>query len=325
MTQTLKSGFLLWAVVTGANAYSQADAPDMANRGLPYVAGGWPAEQQFTDLPAFREQTPRLTRIPHATGPRVSLFNGKDLSEFTPWLGYVGGGMFPSSPDEQPLGEVDGTDVFKPVIEDGRPALYISGKIWGALITKRDLGNYHLHVWYKFRQNPHPGQPQNSGLLYHSHGPHGAFAHTWMSSLECEVMTDLTGMVSATGRDIGFQTELSLAPGPGLYGSAHNYFYMPGGKLVDARMPTPVRQARVAERPDGQWNKVDLYVAGDSAVQVVNDIPVMAISKITFKDADGVVRPLTHGLIQFQSEGSEIYMRDIWVEPIRTVPKVIAR
>jgi hypothetical protein len=99
---------------------------------------------------------------------------------------------------------------------------------------------------------------------------------------------------------------------------------MPGGKRTTVRTPTPVRPVKNVERPAGQWNKLDLYAAGDAAVQVVNDVPAMAISKITVQGADGVSRPLTHGLIQLQSEGSEIYIRDIWIEPIRSVPRVVA-
>jgi hypothetical protein len=39
---------------------------------------------------------------------------------------------------------------------------------------------------------------------------------------------------------------------------------------------------------------------------------------------DKVVTPLTKGRIQLQSEGAEIFYRDITVEPINSLPKIVA-
>jgi Domain of Unknown Function (DUF1080) len=324
MNNSLRMMFACCALTGSALAFSKTDNPNMANLALPWVAGGWPAQQQIEGVPDYHEMTPRLVNIPHATGRRVSLFNGKDLNHFTPYLGYAKGGMFPSTPDEQPLGETGIGEVFKPVKVDGKNAIYLSGKVWGSINTKRDLGNYHLQLWYKFGRRWMPDLPENSGVLYHSHGPYGVFAHTWMSSIEFEIMTGLTGSLDMVGSDISAQTELAKGPGPGLYGLKDNFYFMPGGKPTEVRMPTPVRQAKMVEHPTGEWNKIDLYVADDAAVQVVNDVPVMVLTKITETGPDGVRRPLTHGRIQLQSEGTEVYMRDIWFEPIRSVPKVVA-
>jgi hypothetical protein len=50
----------------------------------------------------------------------------------------------------------------------------------------------------------------------------------------------------------------------------------------------------------------------------------MAISKMSLIGDDGVTRPLTHGRIQIESEGAEVFIRDLWYEPIGSVPKVAA-
>jgi hypothetical protein len=39
--------------------------------------------------------------------------------------------------------------------------------------------------------------------------------------------------------------------------------------------------------------------------------------------ADGA--PLTHGAIQLQSEGAETFFRDITLEPITSLPKVVGK
>ncbi len=249
------------------------------------------------------------------------MFNGRDLGEFTPWLGYANGTMFPSDEHDQPLGEQGIGDQFKVVDEEGAPAIYIVGKVWGSINTRRDLGNYHLHLQFKYGRRWTERDVENSGVLFHSYGPYGAFSGTWMSAIEFEMQTGLLGMMVPIGRDITTEVELGKAPGPGIFGG-DDFHYMKGGRAVVVRLPTPVRQARDAEKPLGQWNELDLYAAGDRAVFVVNGTPVMALSHIALTGKDGRSHPLTHGRVQLESEGAEVYMRDLWYEPIGRVPGV---
>jgi hypothetical protein len=309
--------------LSAAAAAIGPSAPSLPpNVRIPAMEGGFPEPQVIEGVPTFREQSLRLVGLPKASGRRFRLFNGRDLGEFTAWLGYANGSLFPSGPDDKPLGETGIGDVFSVVEEEGKPAIYITGRIWGAIITKRDLGNYHLSLGYKFGKQWNPEVAPNSGVLYHSYGPYGAFAATFMSSVEFEVAKGLTGMAATIGRGITAEVELGEGPGPGLFGGP-DLRYMPGGKRTQIRLPTIVKQQRDVELPAGQWNRLDLYVAGDQAVQVVNGVPTMALSAIALKGEDGIVRPLTHGRIQFESEGTEVYMRDIWIEPISSVPRVV--
>jgi hypothetical protein len=302
---------------------SGAEAPTPGERHVPHIIGGWPAPQQIQGVPVFREQSLELTELPHRIGPRVSLFNGKDLDGFTPWLGYSNGTMFPTGPDDKPLGERGTGEVFKVAKEDGHEVIYISGRIWGAITTRKDYGNYHLSLWYKFGKQ-WGAEPSNTGVLYHSYGPYGAFSGTYMSSIEFEIKQSLTGMVATIGRGITANTELGLGPGPGLFGR-EDFRYMRGGALTEIRLPTVVKENRDIEHPVGQWNKVDLYVLGDGSVQVVNDVPCMVLSKIALTNAEGVRSPLVRGRIQLESEGTEVYMRDLWLEPIDRLPQIVAR
>lgn len=312
-------GLALTGVAFTGLAFAQSAAP--AAPRVPAIAGGFPAPQQLQGLPDAVEQTLQLVDIPKPAGPRVALFNGKDLSQFTPWLGYANGTMFPTDANDKPLGARGLGDVFKVVEEDGWPAVYLSGRIWGSLNTVREYGNYHLSLWFKYGQQWHADVPRNTGVLYHSYGPHGAFAGTWMSAVEFEVAQDLNGMVATLGREMTATIELAQLPGPGPFGLG-NYRYMVGGKPQEIHLPTLVKPNRDHERPVGQWNRLDLYVAGDQAVHVVNGQPVLALSRLARTGADGVSRPLTRGKIQLESEGTEVYMRDIWLEPIRSVPQV---
>jgi Domain of Unknown Function (DUF1080) len=58
---------------------------------------------------------------------------------------------------------------------------------------------------------------------------------------------------------------------------------------------------------------------------VVNGVPVMELRDVAEIDAGGHRAKLTHGRIQLQSEGAITYFRNIRIEPIRTLPRVVAR
>jgi hypothetical protein len=45
----------------------------------------------------------------------------------------------------------------------------------------------------------------------------------------------------------------------------------------------------------------------------------MALSNSRYKDGD-VIRPLTHGKIQLQSESAEVYYKDIQIQQITSMP-----
>ena len=100
--------------------------------------------------------------------------------------------------------------------------------------------------------------------------------------------------------------------------------FMPGGRAIDVGVEGVefIQGASDPERPIGQWNSIDLYVVGDRAIHVLNGIPVMAITDIKGgKDH----APLTHGRIQFQSEGAETFFRHVTLQRIATLPTISVR
>ena len=58
-------------------------------------------------------------------------------------------------------------------------------------------------------------------------------------------------------------------------------------------------------------------------VHVVNGVPVMVLEGIATLDAQGHRIPLTAGRIQLQAEGAVTYFRNIRIEPIRRLPRVV--
>ncbi|MBO9708563.1 MAG: DUF1080 domain-containing protein [Caulobacter sp.] len=264
-----------------------------------------------------------LADVPKAIGPATSLFNGKDLNDWSAWLGYADPALTYTRPEIAPIGATArSAEIFKVVTEDGRPALYVNGKVWGSLVHKGDFRDYHLRLQYKWghgRWAPRQDQAPNNGLLYHSHGAPGAVWGTWSQAVEFEIMTGSIGMVVPVGDAI--QATTTVVDDPQLI--PPRLRFSPTGRDKTVKGGTAdwnVEAATDAEKPAGEWNTLDLYVVGDRAIHVVNGVPVLAVRDLK---ADGA--PLTHGAIQLQSEGAETFFRDITVEPITTLPRIVER
>jgi hypothetical protein len=74
-----------------------------------------------------------------------------------------------------------------------------------------------------------------------------------------------------------------------------------------------------AENPFGQWNTLDLYCHGDTSIHVVNGKVMMVLYHNGQLD-NGQESPLTNGKIQIQSEGAEVYYRQIKIQPLDRLP-----
>ena len=289
-----------------------------------------PAAADPQNPPEFKAQTLVLTDLPAATGPAIDLFDGKDLDNWDAWLGYGVPAQTYAAIHDKPMGVGGKGSMFKVVSEDGEPALYVNGKFWGSLVEAGDHANYHLRLQYKWgktRYAPRLDQPQNNGLLYHTHGKPGAVWGTWSRAVEFEIMTGSVGMVVPVGKDLTVTT--TLAHDASLVDPKVR-FMADGqvGQAVGNSVQWNVENNRNADKPVGEWNTLDLYVVGNHAIHVVNGVPVMEVWDIcdTPDTADtgrpGVCESLTHGHIQLQSEGAETYFRHITLEPIDHLPVI---
>ncbi len=246
-----------------------------------------------------------------------SLFNGKDLNG---WETYLDS---PYSKDKTatkapPIGlNNDPNHVFSVVTVDGQPALRISGETFGGINTLADFENYHLRLEFKWGQQQWPpklGQPRDSGLLYHSVGSHGT-PMLWMESFELQIQEgdcgDYWGVMNV------------LADIPASKNEKGKYVYQPSATPVTFQDKTPVGRSCLKypdnEKPSGQWNILDLYCVGDTCLHVMNGkVNLMLLH--TRHLVNGQIVPLTKGKIQLQSEGAEIFYRNIQVERIKQLP-----
>ena len=257
---------------------------------------------------------------------RVYLFNGHDLENWDTYLGRPQSVLEVPYIDKDENGyytEVfglnnDPMEVFSVVEEDGMDVIRISGYIWGGLITREEYENYHLHVEYKWGELKHPPReelPRNSGLCYHSVGEYGVFWTFWMRSCELEIMEGGLGdfvRVDEVYANIKAEYDNSLGS-PG-------YRYSTDGEITEVNYSYyKVCASDDFEYANGQWNSIDLYTFNQEAIHMINDQIVIHAKDITEELYDEKV-PLTKGKIQLQSEGAEIFYRNIYIEPISKLP-----
>jgi hypothetical protein len=247
------------------------------------------------------------------------LFNGKDLSG---WDTYIGPAFdtLTEKQDTIPLGlNTDPMKVFSVVEEDGKPALRISGERFGGISTQQEFSNYHLRLefkWGRLKWAPRKNAKRDSGVLYHAVGPHGADWGYWMRSQEFQVQEgdcgDYWGVAGAIF-DIPV-TEIDSG----------EYRYDPAGKLLTFREGSPNGRHGIkypgAEKPYGGWNLLEVYCVGDTSVHVVNDKVVMVLYN-SRQPENGNEVPLVRGKIQLQSEGAEVFYRNIAVAQIDQIPE----
>lgn len=228
------------------------------------------------------------------------IFNGKDLAGWETFLSYQ-----PEQGNDAVIGVGKDPDRVFSVV-DG--AIRISGKQWGALTSQGEFENYRLRLefkWGELQWAPRATGKRDSGVLYHAVGPHGAQSGHWMRSLEMQVQEgDCGDYHSLDGANVDVE---AVKPGEDLQ-------YKPGAPVV-ASVKQRVLHSEDAEKPKGQWNVLEIVLRGDSVEHIVNGTVVFrgTHSKQT---VDGKVVPLTRGKIQLQSEGAEVFYRNIEVQPL---------
>ncbi len=243
-------------------------------------------------------------------GSWVPLFNGKDLAGWDTWLGRP-------NKAQEPVGlNKDPHRVYAVVEADGQPAIRISGEVFGALTSQQEFGDYHLKLEFKWgekRWPPRATAARDSGLLYHCVGPHGAQGSFWMRSQELQIQEkDCGDYWSVAGACADVETEKR---GGGLV-------YRKGGEKVT--VPSQGTGNRVIKSPDnekpaGQWNTIELLAVGPTCVHVVNGKVNMVLTNSRHTE-QGTEVPLTRGKIQLQSEGAEVYYRNIVHKALDRIP-----
>jgi hypothetical protein len=237
------------------------------------------------------------------------LFNGKDLSNWETYIGTAIEGYEDLAEKAAP------EKVFSVTELEGEHVIHLSGEVNGALATQKRYENYHFHMEMKWGENKYGRR--NSGLLYHSYGSFGAALGTWKNSHELQLLTGNMGDSYRMGSTYCEITVDELEKG--------NYQFDPEGKSLSfgkGGVSKIARKLKDAEKPVGRWNEIDLYCYGRQSVHVVNGETVM-VNESSGKYDNGKVNALTSGQIQIQSEGGELYLRNVRIRDISGIPEEV--
>ena len=232
-------------------------------------------------LPA---QTVPLSAIPpHQQA--IVLFNGTDLMQFDTFLRNR---VLNQDPDH----------VF--TVEHG--LIHVSGHEMGYLITKQSFRRFYLRADFKWGEGTfgeRAGQARDSGILYSIQGSN----KVWPRSVEFQIkegetgdfwMTDGAALTGSDGKRVTGPPNSALNIGHIAKGPTENTlgFRNTSGEL---------------EHPHGEWNTLEVVVDDKVIHQYVNGV-LANVGTDPFP---------TEGKILFQSEGAEIFFRNLQIAPLK--------
>jgi len=234
-------------------------------------------------FPALAQTAPTSAIPPHQ--PAIVLFNGSDLAQFDTFI--RGRGL-----------NADPEHVFQ--VDHG--LIHVSGREMGYLLTKQAFHRFYLRADFKWGEGTfaeRAGQARDSGILYSIQGEQ----KVWPRSVEFQIkegetgdfwMTDGAAVTGADGKRVTGPPGSALNIGHIGKGPTQNTvgFRNPSGEL---------------EKPHGQWNTLELVVDDKVIHQYVNG---------TLANVGTDPSP-TEGKILFQSEGAEVFFRNIEIAPLK--------
>lgn len=220
---------------------------------------------------------------PH--GSPVALFNGSDLSNFDTFLKSTGLNSDPNG-------------VFK--VENG--VIHVSGKEFGYIITKQDYQNYYLRAEFKWGEGtyaPREGKARDSGILYNIQGEQ----KVWPRSIEFQICEGATGDFWMTDGAALTGKDGNRVTGPeGKASKIDRFGKGPWQNVVGFRDPSGE-----IEKSHGEWNLLELVNEAGHVKQYVN-------GKLMNEGTDAYP---ASGKILFQSEGAEVFFRNLKLYPLK--------
>ena len=199
--------------------------------------------------------------ISSCTDKKQILFNGQNLDG---WKIYVEDSS------------IEPEDFF--YVNDGM--IETVGIPMGYLRTVDEFSNYHLHVEWRY-----PDEPTNSGIFLHTTGPDQIWASHFQAQLKYENAGDF------------------ILNGVGLKATISDNTYT-GTEEVK---PLIAKQNPSNEKDAGQeWNSYDIYCKGNTMEIKVNGLLQNRATNLNVQK----------GSIGLQAEGSKIQFKNLWIEPL---------
>lgn len=252
----------------------------------------------------------------------------KELSQWDNYLSF----RYPEGYDDEVLVDKDGNPippiglnkdsfgVYTIIEENKEPVLKVSGEIYGCVFTKREFENYHFRLkvkWGDKKWHPRRNLLKDSGIMYHSIGPLGAEGwRSWMLSQEFQIMEghfgDFWSQANSAIDIRAFIPEYIMNP---VADKSQPFLPMGEGEEV----PGYCMRSANYEKPDGEWNTLELICFENKSIHIVNGQVVMILRNSRYVE-DGAKIPMNKGKIQLQSEACEVFYKDIEIRQLESLP-----
>lgn len=163
--------------------------------------------------------------------------------------------------------------------------LHVSGKDFGYIVTEKKYKNFHFTVEFKWGEKKYPpreNEKRDAGILYHVGFYSGD--KIWPRSLEYQIQEGDCG-------DFWMTDSTTI-----IYNDT----------LTQPKNWLRAIKTKDAEKPNGQWNKAEVIVQNGKITHLLNDEIVNSARLGNTKE----------GNIVLQSEGSEIYYRNMQIKEL---------
>jgi hypothetical protein len=270
------------------------------------------------------------------------LFNGHDLSN---WRHFI------AKPDKsfdvpglkrdelgnylEPIGYMsdDPLNIFSVVKLEGEPVIRISGQVIANLFTDQSYQNYHLKLkfkWGDIKWGWMKGRPRDGGVLYHYNRSEAGFSYRheyqihegdvgswWAKHIRVSIPSEWTTEIPPSIQQAKpFLVDLAptLSDTMLIYKSGEQKYRFPGRPEWQICIAHPYN-----ENPAGEWNSLEIICYKNHAIHIINGTFCLALLNSTVL-IDDVDHPVNSGSIQLQSEGAEIFFKDIFIKTIDSIP-----
>lgn len=252
----------------------------------------------------------------------------ENLSQWNSYLSYSHRNSYNGDQPKDELGNLisplgannDQYGVFTVIKENNEQILKVSGEVYGCVSTKKEYENYHFRLkvkWGNKTYTPRKKLLKDTGILYHSIGPNGAeYWRSWMLSQEFQIMQGHFGdywSQANSAIDIkAYPPEHIMSP---IADKSQPFLAIGQDEEISGYCMRSVN----VEKPEGEWNTLELICFEDKSIHIVNGQVVMILKNSRYvKNANKI--PMVKGKIQLQSEAAEVFYKDIEIRKLESLP-----
>lgn len=231
------------------------------------------------------------------------------------------------------LGLADPLGVFSVVELNGEHVIRISGEVIGGLVLSDSMENFHLKLKFKWGNHKWAwmhGRPKDGGILYHQGIARHEFqihendvGSYWSRKVILDVPAsyshDLPQAIIAARpyleKYVSSLTDSMLVFDPNA--PPHHFNGSKGRKDWQIVIANPYNESQ-----HGDWNTLELICWDNHAAHVVNGKLNMVVLNSQYRNNDQLL-PLSKGRLTLQSEGAELFFRDIKYKKLEQTPDIL--